>query len=90
MQTFLLPYIVSGQPVERLFAKVTAANISAAAAGTEERLRKHWQEKTGKNVCVAVAEVDYTYKNQETGEDLPRPAQAPVQQPVRRRRRRFW
>ncbi len=82
MQTFLLPYIVQGKPIARLFAKVAANTISAAAAMAEEQIRKSFRDKTGERVCVAVAEIDFTFRDRETGKPIVNP------QPPRRRRRR--
>ncbi len=82
MQTFLLPYIIAGQPAEKLFVKVDAANITLAAIKAEGEIRKaHTAELCAnlkkelvagevtefKPVRVAVAEIDYMYRDKATG-----------------------
>ncbi len=86
--TFLLPYIIYGQPAARNFVKVSGDTISAAAAAAEIQLREKYTKELGKRVCVGVAEVDFTFRNRDTGEPIPQPAQQPNFQP--RRRRRAW
>ena len=49
--------------------------IQAAAASAEEQLRIKYTKILGRRVCVAVAEIDFTYLDRETGRPLPRPAQ---------------
>lgn len=74
MQLFLLPYILSSNPAQRLFVKVVADTISAAAAKAEEQIRKAYWREFHKTVIVGVAEVDYTWRNRATGRPIPQPA----------------
>jgi hypothetical protein len=84
MALFLLPYIVAHEPTLKRFAKVEAPTIEMGAASACKQLRAHYVAKLGHEVNLAVAEIDYTWRNRETGQPIPRTAA----QPVRRRRRR--
>ncbi len=89
---FILPYIIAGQPASRSFMEVNGFDtISAAVASAEEVLRKKYSALLKRNVCVAVAEIDFTYLDRETGKPLERPAPQP--QPTHgfnRRRRHYY
>lgn len=81
---FLLPYIVQGEPKARLFARVEGPDISSAAASAEIQIRNHFLTVHKRHVCVAVAHVDFTNLDRNTGRPIPQPQP----QPFRRRRRR--
>lgn len=89
MKTFLLPYLIFGQPVARNFVQISAATIELAAEAAEKQLRDKYSKLLKKLVCVGVLHVDYTYRDHKTGKPIPQPA--PFQQPNRRRRNyRRW
>lgn len=89
---FVLPYIIYGQKPVRSFIEVSAASITAAATSSEEFLREKYAKLFGRKVCIAVAEVDFTHLDRETGKPLARPAYQAPQNPgfrYARRRRRY-
>ena len=88
MPKFKLPFIVYGSPKQNRFVNVVADTISAAAAKAEEFLRAKFSTPT-KLACVAVAEIDYTFRDA-NGRPIPRPQPQPQPQPYRRRRRGGW
>jgi hypothetical protein len=87
MPLFLLPYIVAHEPGLKRFAKVEAPNIEMGAASACKQLRAHYVKTVGHEVNLAVAEIDYTWRDRETGKPIPRHNPAPAYQPRRRRRR---
>jgi hypothetical protein len=76
--SFLLPYIIHGQPFARNFVEVTGATITAAAIAAEIQLREKYTKLFNRRVCVAVAEVDFTFRNRDTGEQTEEQKQAEV------------
>ncbi len=92
---FTLPYIILGEPKSRSFMEVEGfETISAAAASAEENLRKKYTELLKRPVCVGVAEVDFTFRDRETGKQSEEQKRAEVlsrapkgvRYPFRRRR----
>lgn len=69
---FVLPYIIRGETPTRSFMEVSGFDsISAAAASAEETLRAKYTVILKRRVCVAVAEVDFSNLDRETGRPLP-------------------
>lgn len=92
---FVLPYIIAGQPKSRSFMEVDGFDtISAAAASCEVTLREKYTKLLKKAICVAVAEIDFTFRDRETGKQTEEQRRAevlsrapkPAYRPQRRRR----
>lgn len=86
---FVLPYIIAGEPKTRSFIEVDGFfDIALAADSAQKNLTEKYTISLKRRVNVAVAHIDFSNRNRETGELLPQPAPqpAPFRQPYRRRR----
>ena len=87
--TFVLPYLIYGQPFARNFVEITGNTILAAANAAELQLREKYTKLLNRQVCVAVAEVDFTNRDRETGRPIVRGYDDnPIPRRQYRRRRR--